>query len=394
MRSSRRLTGSTGFTASWRSAGTGSGHGGSAGWSARPGCPACTRSRTRSRRCRTRRTAPAWSTSWAGISCRRGKTNCGTAISHIFTRCRDGRISRRLLTGTRVRWSAGLLLPICGRNSSSRHSGWRSLTVGREKAGSCSIPIAAASILAGSSGECASLTASFRRWEKPGYATITLRPSRGTRSSRKSSSIGMCGRISCMSGVRRSGLSRCSTIAPGFRRSWGTGRQQNMRLDLTKKGRLRHNLSVYESGRPPGGGGVGQQLAGAGQLVGDGGAVAAEQGGEGAGGQPEPQVQDGGQDVGGEGHRVAGVVAGPGGARAGAAAAPGVQPGLAAGGVRDGQAGGQGGGAAGRQPGEGGLVQGGQVRAPGGGSGRFGFRGGPGGGGQGVVPLAVPVVAR
>ena len=68
-----------------------------------------------------------------------------------------------------------------------------------------------------------------------------------------------------------------------------------------------------EGGGRDGGGGGGQELAGAGELVADGGAVAAEQGGDGAGGQVEPLVEDGGQDVAGEGDLLPGVIAGGGG---------------------------------------------------------------------------------
>jgi hypothetical protein len=76
-----------------------------------------------------------------------------------------------------------------------------------------------------------------------------------------------------------------------------------------------------------GGGGGGQELAGAGQFVADGGAVAAGQGGDRAGGQVEPLVEDGGQDVAGEGDLLPGVVAGGGGPLAVPAAACGAQPG-------------------------------------------------------------------
>ena len=124
---------------------------------------------------------------------------------------------------------------------------------------------------------------------------------------------------------------------------------------------------------------------------GDGGDDDAEQLGQGPQRQAEACPQDGGQDHLGQGERGR-VPAG--GLAAGGAAAGDVQPGFAVGLVGDDQRAGQLGPVRGRHPGQGGVRPAGAVAA-----------GGPGGGGrgaagrarafraEGVVPVAVPVVA-
>src|ERR1700722_3104443 len=135
----------------------------------------------------------------------------------------------------------------------------------------------------------------------------------------------------------------------------------------------------------------GQELAGQADGVADGAAVRAEHGGDDGDGQVQVAAYQGGEQAVGE-VELAVVAAAARGPLAGAAGAV-VAALFLAGAERDVQRGGQAGQGLRAGAGQGGVAEGLLAGPPWRGRGRFRWRGGAGAGRQGVVPLAVEVVA-
>src|ERR1700723_1467184 len=149
----------------------------------------------------------------------------------------------------------------------------------------------------------------------------------------------------------------------------------------------------YRGGRGGGrqGDAGGQELAGQADGVADGAAVRAEHGGDDGDGQVQVAAYQGGEQAVGE-VELAVVPAAAWGPLAGPAGAV-VAPLFLAGAERDVQRGSQAGQGLRVGAGQRGVAEDLLAAAPCGGGGRPGFRGGAGDGRQGVVPLAVEVVA-